>query len=115
MLVLGCAVVGRAQYTISTLAGNGPLNGSPATTYAMSPVGVAVDANQNVYIPSSAGNCIYLVSSGGSTSQVVGMGSRGYGGDGGPAASALLSGPLSVALDSQGNNLYIPSTTSSAR
>jgi hypothetical protein len=73
----------------------------------MSPVGVAVDANQTVYIPSSAGNCIYLVSSGGSTSQVVGMGSRGYGGDGGPAASALLSGPLSVALDSQGNNLYI--------
>lgn len=107
MLVLGCAVVGRAQYTISTLAGNGPPNGSLAILYAMSPVGVAVDANQNVYIPSSAGNCVYLVSSGGSTSQVVGMGSRGYGGDGGPATSALLSGPLSVALDSQGNNLYI--------
>ena len=42
-------------------------------------------------------------------SVVAGSGTCGYGGDGGPAASALLDGPLGIAFDSAGN-LYIADT-----
>lgn len=108
-LAIACGGVVRAQYTIGTLAGNGPASGSPATAFAMAASGVAVDANQNVYIPSGSCNCVYRIDSSHFATIVVGNGSRGYGGDGGPAANALMSGPTGVALDSAGN-LYIADT-----
>jgi DNA-binding beta-propeller fold protein YncE len=72
----------------------------------MYPGGVAVDAGHNVYIASTGANRIYVVN-GGVVTQVIGNGSRDYAGDGSPAISASMSGPLGVALDSQGSNLYI--------
>src|SRR6185437_8785647 len=39
----------------------------------------------------------------------VGTGERGYGGDGGPAAQALLNGPFDIGFDS-GGNLYFSDT-----
>lgn len=100
---------------ISTVAGNGTLgyagDGAVATSANLdSPLGVVVDSAGNLYISDYVNNAIRMVVPGGNITTVVGgaggNGSAGYSGDGGPAASALLNGPVGLAMDSAGN-LYI--------
>ena len=69
------------------------------------PIGLALDAASNLYIADFSNNRIRKVS-GGTITTVAGNGLAGYSGDGGPAASAQINGPTSVAVDSNGN-LYI--------
>jgi sugar lactone lactonase YvrE len=95
---------------ITTVAGNGSEgyggDGGPATSAQLkSPYGMAVDSAGDLFILDSDNHCIRKVSSGIITT-VAGNGSKGYGGDGGPATSAQLNKPLGAALDSSGN-LYI--------
>jgi uncharacterized protein (TIGR03437 family) len=95
---------------MTTVAGNGTPGFSgdngPATAAQLDwPTGVAVDAAGNLYIADSDNNRIRKVSNG-VIATVAGNGLPGYGGDGGPAASAQLYGPLGVAVDAAGN-LYI--------
>ncbi len=97
-------------YTIYTVAGNGVggYNGDngPATSAQLyHPVGVAVDSGGNLYIADYNNSRIRKVSNGVITT-VAGNGTLGYSGDNGPAASAQLSSPQGVAVDSAGN-LYI--------
>ena len=77
-----------------------------------SPKGVAVDAAGNVYI-ADTNNCRVLkvetVGSITKTTTVAGNSSVGFSGDGGPATSAQLNYPSSVALDAAGN-IYIADT-----
>jgi len=85
-----------------------------------SPKGVAVDAAGDVYI-ADTGNCRVLkvvpsgsitvttTVAGGATGMCSPNGDENYGGDGGPAASALLNYPSGLALDAAGN-LYIADT-----
>jgi sugar lactone lactonase YvrE len=96
---------------INTVAGNGSFgfsgDGGPATSAQLgSPPGVAVDSAGNLYIADSFNHCIRKVTPSGVISTVVGTGSPGFSGDGGPAISAMLNGPSGVAVDSTGN-LYI--------
>ncbi|MFC3803718.1 cadherin-like beta sandwich domain-containing protein [Cohnella sp. GCM10012308] len=100
---------------ISTVAGNGndgnSGDGDAATDAELSaPVGLAIDANDNLYIADSSNNRVRKVDRlSGKISTVAGTGSygvHGYAGDGGPATDAELSGPLGLAIDSHGN-LYI--------
>ena len=96
---------------VTTVAGTGDLgssgDGGPATcAHLFSPFGVAVDANGNLYIADFGNNRIRKVSPSGIITTVVGTGTYGYGGDGGPATSAFLSDPIDVAVDNNGN-LYI--------
>lgn len=97
--------------TISTVAG-GPLgfsgDGGPATSAGLSQgtLGVAVDNAGNVYIADSAYNRIRKVNPAGIINTIAGNGTAGYSGDGGPATSAMINGPGSVAVDNAGN-LYI--------
>src|SRR5262249_47608383 len=49
---------------------------------------------------------IRKVTAGGTITTIIGTGSAGFSGDGGPASAAQLSGPGGVAVDSSGN-LYI--------
>jgi uncharacterized protein (TIGR03437 family) len=96
---------------ISTVAGNGVAefsgDGGQATAAALySPKGVAVDAAGNLYIADQNNNRIRKVTPGGIITTVAGSGTRGFGGDGGPATSALLYWPTAVAVDLAGN-LYI--------
>jgi uncharacterized protein (TIGR03437 family) len=77
-----------------------------------SPKGVAVDGAGNVYI-ADTNNCRVLkVATVGSitkTTTVAGNSSVGFSGDGGPATSAQLNYPSSVAVDAAGN-IYIADT-----
>jgi uncharacterized protein (TIGR03437 family) len=101
---------------ITTVAGNGTLgfsgDGGPATSAQLNyPYGVAVDAAGNLYIADRENNRVRRVS-GGVITTVAGNGTGGFSGDGGPAASAELSYPEGVAVDSAGN-VYIADTNNS--
>ena len=71
-----------------------------------SPLGLALDLAGNLYIADSSNQRVRRVSPNGAISTVAGTGSAGDSGDNGPATSAQLSSPQSVAVDSAGN-LYI--------
>jgi len=102
--------------TISTVAGTGVAghsgDGGPAINATLSvPVGVAVDAQGNLYI-TEAGNALYgprvrKVDALGNISTVAGNGGSGFSGDGGQALNAEFGGNMQgVAVDKAGN-LYI--------
>jgi len=102
-----------AQYDISTIAGGGP-NGLTAVAssigYADS---VVMDAAGNTYIADSWSSRILKLSAAtGTVTVVAGNGTHGYSGDGGPATSATLDGPVGVAVDSSGN-IFIADTGNS--
>ncbi|HET7841453.1 MAG TPA: hypothetical protein VFM21_07605, partial [Terriglobia bacterium] len=93
------------------VAGNGSAtwggDGGPATNASLyRPQGVKTDAAGNVYISELENERIRKVDAGGNISTVAGNGAGGFGGDGGPATSAVLNFPYDVAPDGAGN-LYI--------
>ena len=92
--------------TISTVAGGGIMrtDGGPATEAVLfDPVGVAVDASDNIY---TAELCrIRKVDTNGIITTVAGS-TCGFGGDGGPATQGQLYCPSNVVVDASGN-LYI--------
>ncbi len=106
---------------IYTVAGDGQNgfsgNGGPATSAELSgPFGVTVDLAGNLVIADSGNNRVRVVAAHTGTFYgramtadhiytIAGEGAPGYAGDGGPATSAELNGPHSVAVDRQGNLL----------
>jgi uncharacterized protein (TIGR03437 family) len=100
-----------ANGIITTVAGTGQEgfsgDGGAATAAQFSfPRDVAVDVQGNLYI-ADTGNCrIRKVTPAGTVSTLAGTGTPGFSGDGGSAASAQLSYPEGLAIDSTGN-LYV--------
>ncbi len=64
---------------------------------------VSVDISGNVYIATDIGGRIFKYNEVEGIKSIAGIGSYGYGGDGGPATSAELYYPTSVIADSNGN------------
>jgi trimeric autotransporter adhesin len=104
--------------TITTIAGTGPVgpsalfsgDGGPATKAHLNrPAGIAVDAQGNVYVVDRNNHRLRRIDPSGKITTIAGTGKMGYGGDGGPARSAVLFGPFGVAVDPQGN-VYIADT-----
>ena len=74
------------------------------------PAGIAVDGAGNVYIADSMCDVVWKVTTLGAKTVAAGMaGVAGFSGDGGQAASATLSAPHGVAVDSAGD-LFIADT-----
>jgi trimeric autotransporter adhesin len=95
---------------IATVAGSGScsLGGDGlATSNSLSyPQGIAVDANDNLFI-SDGNNRVRWVAPSGIMTTIAGsyIGTPGYNGDGGPATAALLSIPTGITLDTAGDIL----------
>ena len=97
-----------AAGTITTVAGTGAGgfsgDGGPATNAQLTyPSGVAVDTAGDLFVGDTGNNRIRMVDAAGTVTTVAGTGTFGFSGDGGPAASAQLSGPSGVAVDRAGN------------
>ena len=107
---LGSRILKFAGGVTTTVAGNGLLSfggdgGPAANAQFYQPEGVAIDSAGRMYIADSLNNRVRMIANGVITT-VAGTGLQGFGGDGGPAASAQLRTPVAVAVDPAGN-LYI--------
>jgi sugar lactone lactonase YvrE len=105
------------SYTITTVAGPGlPTDGAVATTQAIDfPYAVLPDAFGGFYVSSYAPSRIYRIGSDGTLTIVAGAGLPGYSGDGGPAASAQINGPMGMALDITGTLFFADSANNCIR
>ncbi len=95
---------------ITTVAGNGTAgyggdNGAATKAELRYPTDIAFDSSGNMYIADDGNFRIRKISNGIITT-VVGNGTGGYSGDGGPATSAELRYASGIAIDGSGN-LYI--------
>jgi hypothetical protein len=89
--------------TIHTIAGNGAAffsgDNGPGTSAALAkPTNVAADAAGNIYIADANNHRVRLVDASGKITTFAGNGVQGFLGDGGPATSASLNTPTSVAV-----------------
>jgi uncharacterized protein (TIGR03437 family) len=100
--------------TMSTFAGNsqrglGGDGGAASGALLDTPTGIVFDAAGNLYIVDTGNNRIRKVGTDGNINTIAGSGNTAFGGDGGPAVSAGLSGPQGIAIDNAGN-LFIADT-----
>lgn len=101
--------VDKASGLIQAFVGRGTNrhtgDGGPATSAdAQNPSALAVDPDGNVFIVQAGDDRVRRVDARTKfISTVAGTGSPGFGGDGGPAATGRLYGPMGVAVDRKGN------------
>jgi Gluconolactonase len=106
--------INLASGVITTIAGNGTQgfsgDGGPATAAAIdSPSGIAIDANQNLYLADTHNQRIRKITAATGTITTIAGAAAGFGGDNGAASAARLALPHGLSIDSAGN-LYIADT-----
>ncbi|ADP85100.1 serine/threonine-protein kinase [Pseudofrankia inefficax] len=97
--------------TVTPIAGNGTAgfsgDGGPATSAELNGPGTAVvDKNGNIYVPDTANNRIRKITPDGKITTVVGNGTAGFSGDGGPATQAEINSVEGIAVGPDGS-LYL--------
>jgi sugar lactone lactonase YvrE len=114
-----------AEGTINTVAGSGPAttindqgpakggfagDGGPASEARLNtPIAIAFDAQDNLYILDRDNNRVRKVDAAGNITTIAGEGTWGFSGDGGPATAAMISTSSGIAVDAAGN-VYIADT-----
>lgn len=103
-----------ANGALTVFAGNGNIgftgdNGLATQATLNNPIGVAVDAANNVYIADANSFRVRVVTPNGIITTIAGTNHAGYSGDGGSALSALFNFPHAVLPDGLGN-IYIADT-----
>jgi uncharacterized protein (TIGR03437 family) len=92
-----------SRYAGSLFRGFGGDGGLAVNAQLRVPWGLALDSADSLYIADEIDNRVRKVSSNGIISTLAGNGVASYSGDGGPAASAGLNFPQSIAVDTLGN------------
>ncbi|MBI5610437.1 MAG: SMP-30/gluconolactonase/LRE family protein, partial [Deltaproteobacteria bacterium] len=92
--------------TVSTLAGsvNGYLDGPAVSARFQEPIGIAVNGAGVVLVVEYAGHRIRRIQ-GGTVTTLSGNGTAGF--KDGTGNGAVLNGPISIALDSAGNGIFV--------
>jgi uncharacterized protein (TIGR03437 family) len=96
--------------SVSTIAGRGHFagdNGLATSAILHRPSGVVQGADGTIYFTDTANHRVRKVSLDGKIATIAGTGDPGFGGDGGPAAQAVLYFPDSLAMDASGNLLVV--------
>ncbi len=98
------SIIGGIDTTVGGYSGDG----GPATDALFSsPFSVTIDSCGNLYIPGGGSNVIRVISAAnGYVYTIAGIGTRGCGGDGGPATDAQFEEPVCAFL-SKSSDLYI--------
>jgi len=102
---------------IHIVAGNGTTSTSNASlatgTAILTPDGLAIDAAGDIYIADNTANIVYavysIISNGTDIYPVIGTGTAGYTGDGGPSTAATINAPLAIALDGSSDLFVVDS------
>jgi hypothetical protein len=93
----------------STMAGGAHINGPTSPAELGGIFSVAKDNAGNIFFTVPSQNSVFKLGTSGQLTVLAGIGTEGFNGDGGPAASAELNRPLGVAVDTSGNVLVADS------
>ena len=120
-----CAIRVIASGQVSTFAGAGPNNlgtgpvacgssdGAGTAARFDHPTGIAIDANNNVYVADSANNKIRLITPLGVVTTIAGTGVSGA--TDGTGSSATFNAPTGITIDASGNLFVVDSGSNTIR
>jgi len=118
VLLLAFTLISFAQVSnVTTIAGGYVGDGGPATSAAFNGpwLYATTDSNGNLFVSDSPDSRVRRVNSKGIITTIAGTGIYGYGGDGGPATSAVISYPRGIAVDKAGNVYFSDSANRRVR
>ena len=106
-VICSFALLGSAQVKVTSVVGGAINDGQLASAAAFElPAYAATDSAGNVYVTDQADNRIRKINTAGKISTYAGTGIAGFGGDAGPAKSALLNSPNGIAVDNGGSVFF---------
>ncbi len=100
-------------FACSGVAGYSGDGGSAATAQCFAPTGMAVNSRGQVFFADNGNNVVRMIDEHGLISTFAGNDTAGFSGDGGPALTAKLNGPIALAVDAA-DNIYICDAGNSA-
>ena len=105
-------LINIASGIISTIAGNGSAgfsgdNGAAVNSVLNSPKSIAIDSNGNIYFSDLGNQRIRKIDSNLIITTIAGNGTKGFGGDNGPAINATFNSVTSLSIYLPTNDMYL--------